>query len=263
MKQGLNSNIVLLFALALVFSVGFSATWRNGETKLKELWPKIGYTPDISDDAKKNHERLMAAYALIDSVVNSYPDFETAKKHLSKKQIEIYLNDAAFLKEDYLDVGPMGCSWYCGGGPDSIFSSSALKPIHDFHYDAAGIHDFSLRTAWVEGVTGNGLGESISFRFPKASPPVTTIKIFNGYMKSEKTWKDNARIKQLRLYINEKPYALLNLQDSKSEQIFAVDALQSKSSPLILKFEITEVYKGDKYEDAAISEIEFDGTGVH
>ena len=230
---------------------------------LKIIEPEIGFTPDISDDAKKHLERLRELYAKADSIVNSYPDYETAKQHLTERQIEILESEEEYSKEDHLDVSSWGCSWYCGGGPDSIFASSILPPNKTLDYIAGNIHDFSLRTAWVEGVKGNGIGESITFRFSRYSPPVTTIEIFNGYMKSDKVWKDNSRVKQLKLYINNKLYALLNLKDIKSKQIFAIDTLQGINSDLYLKFEIASVYPGDKYDDTAISEIEFDGIGVH
>ncbi|MCS6928206.1 MAG: Hint domain-containing protein [Saprospiraceae bacterium] len=156
-----------------------------------------------------------------------------------------------------------GCSWYCGGGPDSIFASSTLPPTRRFNYEASNAHDFSLRTAWIEGVADYGIGESITFRFPKQSPPVTKVEIFNGYMKSEKAWKDNSRVKQLKVYINKKLSFVLNLKDVLSKQIFQLDTLQGTDEDLFLTFEITEVYKGDKYDDVAIAEIEFDGIGVH
>lgn len=231
--------------------------------ELKIIEPKIGFTPDISDDAKSNLKRLKVLYSKIDSIVNIYPNYETAKQHLTKKQIEIWENEEDYSKEDHLDVSTWGCSWYCSGGPDSIFASSTLSPYKSLDYKADNIHDFSLRTAWVEGVNGQGIRESITFRFAKQSPPVTTVEIYNGYMKSDKVWQDNSRVKQLKLYVNDKPYALLNLKDIKSKQIFAIDTLQGVDKALYLKFEIVDVYKGDKYDDVAISEIEFDGIGVH
>lgn len=235
-----------------------------GQTKtLKVIEPTMGFTPAISDDAKKNLERLKIMFTKVDSIINSYPNYETAKKHLTARQIEIYENEEEYSKEDHLDVGSWGCSWYCGGGPDSIFASSTLSPNKNLDYKADNVHDFSLRTAWVEGIVGYGIKEGITFRFAKQSPPVTTVEIYNGYMKSEKVWQENSRVKQLKLYLNNKPYALLNLKDVKSKQIFTIDTLQGIDSDLYLKFEITDVYKGAKYDDVAISEIEFDGTGVH
>lgn len=231
--------------------------------QLKAIDPVIGFTPDISNDAAKNQQRLNRLYKHIDSIINTYESIEDARKHLTPRQIEIWENEEEYSKEDHLDISTWGCSWYCGGGPDSIYASSTLKPYKDLDYKAENVHDFSLRTAWVEGVKQYGTGESITFKFARYSPPVTTVEIFNGYMKSDKTWQENSRVKQLKLYVNGKPYALLNLKDIKSKQIFNIGSHQGQKNALILKFEIVDVYKGDKYDDVAISEIEFDGTGVH
>jgi len=236
---------------------------QTSQPGLKVIEPKLGDTPDISNDAKKNVQRLKALYDKIDSTVNSYPNYETAKQHLTERQVEIYENEEEYSKEDHLDVSIWGCSWYCGGGPNSITSSSVLAPNKTLDYKASNAHDFSLRTAWVEGNTGNGTGESITYRFAKKSPPVTRVEIYNGYMKSNKVWKENARVKQLKMYVNDKPFALLNLKDVTTKQIFDVDTLQGTKGDLFLKFEIAGVYKGEKYDDAAIAEIEFSGIGVH
>lgn len=249
--------------LLIILTIVISFSTYGQKRTLKVIEPSIGFTPDISDDAKKNLERLKKMFIKIDSIVSSYPNYETAKKHLSKRQIKIYENEEEYSREDHLDVGTWNCSWYCGGGPDSILSSSILQQNKNLDYKADNIHDFSLRTAWIEGVRGYGIGESITFRFARQSPPVTTVEIYNGYMKSDKVWQDNSRVKQLKLYVNDKPYLLLNLKDIKSKQIFAIDTLQGVKGDLYLKFEITQVYKGDKFDDVAISEIEFDGIGVH
>ncbi|MEC5395811.1 NADase-type glycan-binding domain-containing protein [Bergeyella sp. RCAD1439] len=274
MKRTIIINLISLIVVICVSACGQTQqqteqTKRtsNEETvstqELKIIEPTIGSTPDISDDARKKQQRLNELYAKVDSLINTYPDYETAKQHLTERQIEIWENEEEYSKEDHLDVSIWGCNWYCGGGPDRIFASSTLSSNKNLDYKADNVHDFSLRTAWIEGVEGYGIGESITFRFAKQSPPVTTVEIYNGYMKSDKVWQDNSRVKQLKLYVNDKPYALLNLKDIKSKQIFTIDTLQGTDKDLFLKFEITEVYKGDKYDDVAISEIEFDGTGVH
>jgi hypothetical protein len=43
----------------------------------------------------------------------------------------------------------VGCSWYCGGGPYKITSSSYLKDEGKITYLPDNIHDFDLFTAWV------------------------------------------------------------------------------------------------------------------
>ena len=69
----------------------------------------------------------------------------------------------------------------------------------------------------------------------------------------------------MKLYINDKFYAILNLEDTRHTQDFKTELLGRLESEeeMVLKFEILEVYKGNKYEDTAISEIFFDGIDVH
>ena len=156
-----------------------------------------------------------------------------------------------------------GCSWYCGGQIDSVTASSALAD----RYAAEKTHDFSIVTAWVEGVEGNGVGEYIKYAFPGTCPRITTVLIHNGYVKNWDVWRDNGRVKKLLMYYSDEPYAILNLQDTMGLQSFDVGVLgyeDKDSAPAwSIKFEILEVYPGKKYEDSAITEIYFDGIDVH
>ncbi|MDR2680378.1 MAG: Hint domain-containing protein [Tannerella sp.] len=190
--------------------------------------------------------------------------YEDNPSSLTEQELEFLQDDEN--SRDPWDISEWGCSWYCGGGPDSIWASSELKPFHDIDYKAENIFDDYLKTAWIEGVPGYGIGESITFRFLKESPPVTDVTIYNGYMKSEKTWQENSRVKQLKVYVNGKFYITLNLDDAQYNQNFTLakpPGLQGKKGDLYLKFEITDIYKGDKYDDVAISDFVFNGTGVH
>ncbi len=174
---------------------------------------------------------------------------------------------------DYWDVLFPGCSWYCGGGLDTITASSYLKADGNIKYLPKNIHDLSYQTAWVEGVPGYGIGESISYHFPPENPRITEIIIVNGYVKSEQAWKDNSRVKKLKMYLNDKPYAMLVLEDSRQEQHFKFEPMghadRDDQEALLkkpwwtIKFEIVEVYPGDKFDDIALSEIYFDGIDVH
>ena len=107
-----------------------------------------------------------------------------------------------------------------------------------------------------------------AYTIPGGAPRITTVKILNGYVKSAQEWQEYARIKQLKLYHNNKPLATLELEDSRSLQWFDIGLLgnepQAKVRPdWTLKFEILEVYPGKKYEEVAISELYFDGIDVH
>jgi hypothetical protein len=189
------------------------------------------------------------------------------------KKVILYCNENVDGVENYYDILGPGCSWYCGGGMDTQTASSELASQGQNSYSAENAHDLDYKTAWIEGVSGYGIGEYLVYSFPPENPRITEIIIVNGYVKSDISWRNNSRVKKLKLYFNDVPIAILNLNDSKHEQIFKFapighgnredfDALIAKSS-WTLKFEILEVYKGEKYDDTAISEIYFNGIDVH
>ena len=160
------------------------------------------------------------------------------------------------------------CSWYCGGVIDTIKTSSALDSYGRFTYDAGNLHDFNHETAWVEGVEGYGIGEYAIYEFPGNCPRITTVNVLNGYVKSESLWRANSRVKKLKVWYNNKPLAILELEDSRSLQMFEIGPVGygpkgMEADIWSLKFEIMEVYPGDKYKDTVISDIYFDGIDVH
>lgn len=186
--------------------------------------------------------------------IGSVPNFSVA----AQKSLELEGGDVWDV------VGP-GCSWYCGGGPKEVRASSCLDSANGISYKAGNAHDLSLKNAWVEGKDDYGIGEYLEYTFDNKSPRLTKIVIYNGYVKSDKAWKSNSRVKTLKLFVNEVHYANLQLKDSKAIQTFDVGTLgrRADGKDLMLKFEISEVYKGDKYKDVVITEIFFDGIDVH
>ncbi len=169
-------------------------------------------------------------------------------------------------KESFWDVHGGACSWYCAGGPYSVTASSHLKSSGYVNYKGANAHDLSYRSVWVEGVDGDGIGEYLTYKFRGGSPRVTQIIVVNGYVKNQTVFKENSRVKKLKVYKDGKPIAILELKDIMGEQVFEIGTLgdiRENSPAWSLKFEILEVYKGDKYEDTVISEIYFAGIDVH
>jgi len=158
------------------------------------------------------------------------------------------------------------CSWYCGGVIDTITASSSLPASRTINYGPNNAHDFDHTTAWVEGADGPGIGESLTYEFPGGCPRITTVKILNGYVKSEKAWRENNRVKQLRIWYEGKPLAILDLEDTRDMQCFEVGTLgynNSDAAKWQLRFEIVAVYPGTKYHDTAITELIFEGIDVH
>ena len=171
-------------------------------------------------------------------------------------------DDDLLYREFYGDY----CSWYCGFGPFSEKASSHLAPIGNMTYEANNAHDFNHESVWAEGVDGPGIGEYLEYEFHGDCGRVTTVKILNGYVKNKTVWKNNARVKKLKMYYSGEPYAILELEDSRNLQYFNVGVLgyHDVNAPnWTLRFEILEVYEGEKYEDTVIAELYFDGIDDH
>ena len=146
-----------------------------------------------------------------------------------------------------------------------VTSDPYLKGNGNTTYKPDNIHDFDLFTAWVPDTANGVVGKKVNFHFKPLSPRVNEIMIYNGYIKNYDLFKANSRVKKFRLYINNKLYAILELADTTAQQSFSIPPTRStvKGKDLILTFEIMEVYKGDKYTDVAVSEINFSGVDVH
>ena len=192
-------------------------------------------------------------------------DEKRTREELSEEEkidLEYYENEEIQLPWETISGG---CSWYCGAQIESINADSFLRSQKDNEYHSVAVHDASLLSAWVEGADGDGIGEGVEIVFSEDHVRVCNILVYNGYQKSKETYYDNSRPKKLKLFINGFEYGILNLEDTHEVQTFTIPFTTSKGerNPLVFRFEIMEVYKGNKFEDTAISEINFDGMGVH
>jgi hypothetical protein len=250
-----------LTLLILVVSIGATAQ------TIKNLRPTLGLQVDKSPEGEIEfyNDKKRCAELWKKEIAGS--ELTAAEK----KKLQENCGEAD--PEEYYDILGSACSWYCGGGLDTQSASSELTSYKDINYSASNAHDLSYKTAWVEGVPGYGIGQFLTYSFPPENPRITKIIIVNGYVKSTKSWSENSRVKTLKMYLNDKPFAILNLADSRQEQEFTFDPIGNGDredgtklrslKPWTMKFEIVDVYKGDKYDDTAITEIYFDGIDVH
>lgn len=162
-------------------------------------------------------------------------------------------------KESPWEIIGYACSWYCLGGGDSVTASSQLASQGKNNYDPENAHDLDYQTAWVEGAAGNGAGEYLVYHFKGFTNPIDEIIVVNGYVKSQAAWENNARVKKLKVYVDNQPVAILELEDKRAEQGFKVKRIHPDKEEWTMRFEILEVYPGKKYEDAVITDIYFDG----
>lgn len=163
--------------------------------------------------------------------------------------------------------GGMGgcCKGFCA---DNLIASSILPNQGENNYGADMIKDDACQTAWVEGVNGDGIGESLEFTYTYdiayeqsaeySCKYTDSFLIANGYQKNETSFVENNRVKKMKMYINGKPYCWIKLKDEMGIQMVNlgfIKKLGKKTNTIKIKLEITEVYKGTKYNDTAISEI--------
>lgn len=163
----------------------------------------------------------------------------------------------AYSNEDNELFWDLHCSNYTCSG-ERVVASSSLSSQGSNSYRASNIKDWNHETAWVEGVSGFGIGEWIEFQnLSGDGSTFTAVTILNGYVKSDKAWSENARVKRLKVYRDGRPLCILELQNSRSLQTFGLQWAGNYSYINTLRFEILEVYPGTKYQDTVISEIYF------
>ncbi len=72
----------------------------------------------------------------------------------------------------------------------------------------------------------------------------TQICIVNGYAKNQKTWEENGRVKTLLMYVEDKPYAYLELEDTIKPKYFTLpreDIMVAEREDITFRFVIEDV----------------------
>lgn len=162
-----------------------------------------------------------------------------------------------------------GCSLACAYGWQTV-ASSHLEAQGDNRYDAGQLEDYTARTAWVEGVEGDGIGERLTYTIIATGEDVEAdaegrpvsfwgLDLVNGYAKDEATWAANGRVRELLLSINGAPAARIALVDTRLPQSVQLpDGLEVAPGDEVM-LEIRAVYPGERYADTAISELVLNG----
>jgi len=160
----------------------------------------------------------------------------------------------------------------------SLTISSALAGEGSFNYGKESMRDNDLRTAWVEGAKGLGIGQTMTLK-PKDAY-VTEIALLNGFVSNEALYYANARIKKLRVEVEcgegaeeterhqaqevtlpDRPYKDFNPRFPFSSVDWVVQHPEDSGFIDKVKLTILEVYPGRKYEDTAVTELYICGRG--
>lgn len=135
-----------------------------------------------------------------------------------------------------------------------ICVSSVLASQSGNSYGVASLVDDRDASAWCEGVAGPGKGEKITLEWANAAP-LQRIWITNGYAKSAKSWRRNARVRDVAVRVKSRGQDVrvfeTRLKDTAGEQQirfpFAVNA------PVRVVIRIKSVYPGSHYTDTCVS----------
>ena len=139
-------------------------------------------------------------------------------------------------------------------GVVSVTASSYLsEPNLNLYHTPERVTDGDLSTAWVEGIDGNGVGESITVGFNQTYL-VSGLRINAGYQKSEKLYQMNNRPASLTLTFSDGTQQTVVLQDVNARQDVTLSVPVETQS---VKLSIASVYGGTTYADTVISELSF------
>lgn len=199
-----------------------------------------------------------------------------------KKKEEVYTYSTHNF--DLKEAEPLHLSYWCEPDKDvssimldkNKYSISASTEIAK--YPVSNLNDMDFETAWV--ASNGGVGEWIEITMKKRYHMISGLTIVNGYMKSEKTFTENNRIKKIQLgfkgsnnkeYNNfivdlgdwelKRPYQPVifkNLIDNFGWIDFFDYGYDSENGEDYLdkiRITILEVQPGTKYNDTCVSEI--------
>lgn len=157
--------------------------------------------------------------------------------------------------------------------PSSYIKSIEVSSQLEGNYSKANMFDNNFKTAWVEGVSGNGIGEKIKIELNNYT--LDAVCLINGYSKNSDTYTENNRIKKIKIEIEkvdyqdsnniiaetfdkefeDLPFININLNNFYSLTGTIDDYRLGYTKVLSITITILEVYKGTKYDDTCISEL--------
>ena len=134
---------------------------------------------------------------------------------------------------------------------DNVYASSHLIQ-KSMNYKVENVIDDNPSTAWIEGVSDDGIGQFIQFSSNNTFR-VDKIDIINGFSKNQKTYMKNNRVKKVIIEFSDKSQQVYELEDNNMEyKTIYIGGINTNSVKVIIQ----EVYtNGRVYKDTCISEI--------
>lgn len=119
-------------------------------------------------------------------------------------------------------------------------------------YPPANLKDGKSATAWFEGATGSGQGQSVTVGLG-AEKNVQRIVVYAGQWVDWDTWSKANRPKELQVKYSDGTTATWTLTDKMEPQVFTIPGGKKTSS---VALEIKQIFNGTVFHDTGISEVQ-------
>ena len=135
--------------------------------------------------------------------------------------------------------------------PGVVVATSTLEPKEA--YNADFLFDSNLEFGWAEGKEDEGIGEKVQITFDRPIR-VEKIKIWNGYQRSDRHFKRNARAKNVTFGSMGQEGNEFTLSDEQGGQILDLpEPIEGNEFELV----VNDFYAGESYTDLVLSEMRF------
>lgn len=152
------------------------------------------------------------------------------------------------------DCASLGAMQYVDGM--TVCAGSVLAPQGRFEYGPRNlIAPPAEGWAWCEGQPGHGEGVQLTLSWSPRGLPWRTLRIANGYQRTDKTFRDNARVRDLRIRMDDGASLTVRLRDQSGIQTIRLpDWTESART----EFTILSVYPGARYQDTCLTTLSVD-----
>jgi hypothetical protein len=133
----------------------------------------------------------------------------------------------------------------------ALEASSVLPADRGGTYVAWAAVDGLPESAWVEGVPGPGVGESITLTFPEPVV-VERLGVDVGFDRDADIFAKNNRLERATATFSNGESVALAFSDSRGVQVIDVEPVETSFVRLVIE----AVYPGTKYDDTCLAEVE-------
>lgn len=138
-------------------------------------------------------------------------------------------------------------------------ASSVLPPVArlGLTYGPENLLDGNLDTAWSQAGSDGGIapvGSWVAFDLPQTTD-VMRVSVINGYVKSDETYAENARVRDITISDGSGRSIRTTLDDVRTSQAITVDF----PSATTITITVESVYPGSEHLDVALTEVRLAG----